>query len=117
VILLFFFLIYKSSNPVFYDFIDRINLDIFWDFIRFSIFGLFLMYGFFRQSKINVLAQADRSSGNNIKGFSSSEASVFTSGKKEYDAAQITFISLNLLLLLVNFLDVQFIFNPTNHSA
>lgn len=116
-LLLFFFQIYKNSNPVFYAFIDRLHLNISWDFIQFTIFGLFLMYGFFKQSKINVLAQKDQSFGNNIKGFSPSEASVFTSGKKEYDAAQITFISLNLLLLVVNSLDIQFIFNSQNHSA
>ncbi|OJX39266.1 MAG: hypothetical protein BGO87_04585 [Flavobacteriia bacterium 40-80] len=117
IVLLFFFQIYKNSNPVFHAFIDRLHLDISWDFIQFSIFGLFLMYGFFKQSKINGLAQADQSFSNNIKGFSPSETSVFTSGKKEYDAAQITFISLNLLLLVVNFLDIQFLFNSQIYSA
>lgn len=116
-VLLVFFLIYKGSNPVFSRFIDQVRFDISWQFVWFLVTGSILLYGFFYQYTFEPFRDADLRNGNRLTGMRENEFSAFSTLHKEYGAAIITFVLLNLLLLLVNILDIQFIFSGNWQST
>lgn len=109
IILVVFFFIYKHSNVVFSSFIDSLHIEIPWDFIGFSIWGFYLVYIFFNQYFYAPLIKTDRKMGNILKGENAHEQSVFSTLMTEFSAARLTFIMLNVLLLVVNLLDIKFI--------
>ncbi len=117
VVLLVFFFLYKSSNVVFSSFIDSIHLEISWNFIGFLLFGSYLISVFFNQYSFAPLIQADRKSGNALTGEKVNEKSLFGSVDAEFSSAVITFSLLNLLLLFVNILDIQFILSDSEYKA
>lgn len=109
VILLFFFFVYKDSNPVFSNFVNQFAFDISWDFIQFLLFGTFLLYFFFNQYSYFPLVNKDRTSVNYLSGINEKEISLFRSIDTEYGSGVLMFGLLNSLLLLVNYLDIQYI--------
>lgn len=116
VILVIFFGIYKNANPVFSKFVDGLKIDISWYFIGFLLLGLALVYGFLWQNVFGSYVAADQRLKNTLAGTNEKEFSLFTSLEKEIDAATLTFVLLNILLLLVNVLDIQFIISGENDS-
>lgn len=110
-VLLIFFAIYRASNPVFDKFVSQIKLDFLsWNFIAFLLCGWVLLYGFFYQKKFGSLISIDQNAGNTLVNQpDKKEFSLFTGLNKESSAAVMTFVLLNLLLLMVNILDLQFI--------
>jgi hypothetical protein len=122
-VLVTFFLIYKYSNPVFSKFIDNLNLDfISWSFIGFMLVGFYLLIVYYFPVNSQRLIHLDESNSNLLSGgILPNEKSMFKDLSKEMSAAMMTFGLLNLLLLLVNVLDLNFIFsgqmkNITNYS-
>lgn len=109
VILLFFFFVYKGSNPVFSNFVNQFEINISWDFIRFLLFGTFLLYFFFNQYSHAPLVNRDQSASNFLGGINEKEISLFRSIDTEYSSGVLMFVLLNGLLLLVNGLDLQYI--------
>jgi hypothetical protein len=116
-----FFFMYRASNPLFLDFTKNINLDfISWSWITFTLGGLILCYGFFHHQKIKSLSELDEHALNDIR--PSDEKSVTLFGKvistsDEEFSGMLLFILLNMLLLVVNALDSDFIFNNRSLPA
>ena len=122
-VLLTFFLIYKFSNPIFSKFIDNLNLDfISWTFVGFMLVGFYLLFVFYFPVNSQRLIRVDKSSSNQLSGgILPHEKGMFKDLSKEMSAAMMTFGLLNVLLLLVNVLDLNFIFSGqmksiTNYS-
>lgn len=113
VIAAIFFFMYKASNPVFNNFTEKINLDfISAGWIFFTLGGLCLMYGFFYHKKINVISDKDELASNLLFAKSSNENSIFKnllSIDNEKLSGIILLLLLNILLLTVNILDLNFL--------
>lgn len=112
-ILVIFFFIYRASNPVFDTFIDNLNFDfISWSFVGFAAFGFLLLYGFYYQEPFPKLFRKDQQSLNGLPlEINPNEHGIFKELHKEMSAAKMTFGMLNLLLLLVVLLDLNFIWS------
>nr|MBK9651160.1 DUF4173 domain-containing protein [Bacteroidota bacterium] len=108
-----FFLLYQSSNPVFYNFTQKINFDfISLAFIRFVIIGFILLYGFYYHRTINIFQTADEQAANNLRKENAVYKSFFGNGFTiEYEniSGQILLGLLNVLLLTVNLLDIIYL--------
>lgn len=113
-ITILFFLMYRSSNALFNNFAKNLNLDFLsWHWIFFTLGGLILLYGFFYHQQIEPLADLDKNASNEIKPNDNREFKWF--GKTipvndEEFSGKLLFILLNILLLIVNGLDIQFMF-------
>lgn len=113
-ITLIFFFMYRSSNALFNDFTKNISFDfISFSWILFTFSGLILLTGFFHQQRIGAIADLDENASNTIDSSHSKTITLF--GKEvsitdEEFSGKLLFVLLNLLLLVVNALDVQFMF-------
>jgi hypothetical protein len=110
-----FFFLYRASNPLFNNFTKNINLDfISWNWITFTLGGLILLYGFFFHQKLISLSELDEHALNDLHPAPLQPITLF--GKEisitdEEFSGMLLFILLNTLLLVVNVLDGNFIFN------
>ena len=113
-ITLIFFFIYRSSNPIFHAFTEQLNLDfisISWLFFIFG--GFILLYSFFHPKKILSLSYFDQTTSNNIHPEFISSFSFFgknISLSDENFSGNLLFALLNILLLVVNSLNFDFMF-------
>ncbi len=110
IVVLIFFFLYKSSNPLFNNFTKNINLDfISWSWVRFTLLGFILLYGFFYHRVIPVFKKADENASSDLSqeksGYKSWFGNSFTQ-HHEILSGVILFALLNVLLLTVNVLDV-----------
>jgi hypothetical protein len=116
-----FFFMYRASNALFNDFTKNINVDfISWSWITFTLGGLILLYGFFYHQKIKTLSELDEHALNDLH--PSSIKTVILFGKEisisdEEFSGTLLFILLNMLLLIVNVLDSNFIFHDRTLPA
>lgn len=111
IIVFLFFLLYKSSNPLFDNLTQKINLDfISIGWCVFTIFGFLLMYGFFYHKTIPPFTRADESLPNTISNDFSGPRLWNLSIDTEYRSGVFLLLLLNALLLVVNLLDANFIF-------
>ncbi|MCW3102020.1 MAG: hypothetical protein JWO09_460 [Bacteroidetes bacterium] len=112
VVLVFFFL-YKGSNPLFDEFTKNINLDfISAGWVFFTLGGTFLMYGFMYHKTIPAMAAKDRSIPNDLSPGMLRTDSWFARNlgiENEVRSGVILLILLNGLLLLVNMLDLNYL--------
>lgn len=114
VITLLFFFMYRASNPLFNSLAEKINLDfISWNWIIFTFAGFLMLYGFFYHKTIKPLSDWDENSASDLRPDDYQPISLF--GKEfnindEEFSGRILFILLNLLLLVVNGLDINFLF-------
>lgn len=111
---LVFFFMYRGSNILFNEFAKKISIDfISWDWIVFTLSGALLLYGFFHHRIIKLLAHFDRRTGNDIP---AGEQKAFSFFGKTFSTADANFsgvalfLMLNILLLIVNALDFNFLF-------
>ncbi len=112
-IALLFFFFYQTANPLFYNFTKDINLDfISFAWICFTIGGLFLMYGFFHNTRMKSIAELDAKVELTLTPEMASRKN-FLNGLMRLDTETISgivlFSMLNILLLFVNVLDVRFL--------
>jgi len=114
IIILFFFL-YQKSNPLFLDLTRKINLDfISWPWVRFTFLGFLLLYGFFYNRNFpawyrwdiripkNLEAQNTLEKGNKLFGKNINESIERVSGV-------VLLALLNVMLLVVNMLDIIYL--------
>lgn len=111
VTLLFFFL-YRGSNAIFNNFAKNINFDfITWQWVAFTLLGFLILYGFFYHKRIKELAQWDEGRLNALAPREVSEEAQGSFGiRNEYISGMLLFVMLNILLLIVNLLDVQYLY-------
>jgi hypothetical protein len=97
-----FFFIYKSANPLFDNYTSVFNIDA--GVIFFTILGVFILYGFLMCNPIKPLEQWERKQ----------TADLVNSGgaasARELQAALILFVLLNTMLLLINGLDLNYLY-------
>lgn len=113
VITFLFFLMYQSASPLFYDLTKNINfnwISFYWIF--FTLGGLLLLYGFFYNHRAPIIAQAEENALLTLteeyvsqKGFLNKFMRIDT----EILSGIILFSLLNGLLLIVNVLDLRFL--------
>ncbi|HMG82835.1 MAG TPA: DUF4153 domain-containing protein [Ferruginibacter sp.] len=113
-ITLIFFFIYRASNPLFAELSDKINFDfISWDWVFFTLGGFLLLYGFFYHKKIKEIFLLDENAANNLSVTTTETTIIFgkeISISEENFSGIILFSLLNILLLIVNSLDINFLF-------
>lgn len=113
-ITIIFFFIYRSSNSVFASFANEINFDwISWDWVTFMFLSLVFLYGYLNPKSILGLVKRDEVDSLDIQSEEHKELTFF--GKTiqlmdEYFSAKVMFISINILIGIVNLLDFNFIF-------
>ncbi|MEO8146115.1 MAG: DUF4153 domain-containing protein [Bacteroidia bacterium] len=109
IVVLIFFFLYKSSNPLFNNFTKNINLDwISWNWIRFTFVGFLILYGFFYHRVIGIFKNADEFASNDLNKEKSEYKSWFGISFTQHHenlSGIILFSLLNVLLLTVNLLD------------
>ncbi|MCK9612579.1 MAG: DUF4173 domain-containing protein [Bacteroidales bacterium] len=114
VIVLFFFL-YQQSNPLFKDLTRKINLDfISWPWVRFTFLGFLILYGFFYHRNFPAIYRWDVNIPENLQQSNYEEKGNIFFGKKlnetlERRSGVILLALLNVLLLVVNVLDVVYL--------
>lgn len=112
VVVVLFFSLYKSSNPLFENFVQDINLDfISWNWIRFTLVGFILLYAFFNQRVIAFITGYDLNRSNFLIPESVKHKPLFgnrVGPQHEMQSGIILFTLLNLLLLLLNVLDLRY---------
>ena len=113
-IALLFLFLYRASNPLFNDFIKKINLDfISFELLFFTLGGFILLYGFYYHRKINLISELDLNSKQTIADEPSGQTFLFGKNLTSVDelfSGKILFVLLNLLILILNFLDFDFLF-------
>lgn len=112
-----FFFMYRSSNALFNEFIEGLNLDfISLKWMLFTLGGLVLTYGFFYHHPIEAIASWERNTGNEINRSNTETITLFGRQISVADgefSGKWLFLLLNLLLLSVNILDIRFMFDQT----
>jgi hypothetical protein len=111
-ITLLFFFLYRGSNPIFNNFAKNLSLDfITWQWIFFTLLGFILLYGFFYHKRIKELAGWDENAPGHISPREVDENGAGLFGIRNQNMSGILmFAMLNVLLLVVNALDVQYVF-------
>lgn len=112
-VVLVFTAMYSGSNPLFSWFLQDLGTYISWEFISFSLYGFYVVYFFFNQYAFAEVAAFDAKKGNVLLANNPTEQTIFGATHHEFSAAKLTFVLLNLLLLMVNSIDIAFIFNPS----
>ncbi len=111
---LLFFLLYRSSDLLFDDLVKSLKIDfISGDWILFTIGGFILMYGFFYHRKISYFAKLDENASDTILPNQNSGLKMFgieLSTEEENFSGKVLFLLLNVLLLIVNVLNVSYLF-------
>ncbi len=106
-----FFLLYKASNPVFDELTKEINLDFItvgWVFFTFT--GLLVMYGFLYHRNIPYFSEKDTNASNNLRLKEPTLMDKWMSMANENKSGIILFSLLNLLILGLNVVDVNYLF-------
>jgi hypothetical protein len=110
-----FLTIYRAANPLFDQFIQKLDfsgLTLGWLYCLFT--GMLIMYAFFKQRQIKSLAEADSNATNKLPAITLEQHSEtvwagILSIKSEAFTGIVLFALLNVLLLVVNFLDVYYL--------
>ena len=114
VVVLGFFFMYRAANPLFYNFTQQISFDfISWGWLIFTMGGFILSYGFFYHRPIAELVLIDALASNQL--YPREEQTTTFLGQlwslhQELFTGVILLSLLNLLLLVVNGLDVNFLY-------
>ncbi len=116
-VVLIFFLMYRESSVLFYNLTQKINFDwISIGWIGFTLLGALIVYGFYFHNSIPGLSEWD---GKRVLISSPQMDETFwdkiMSMESEKFTGLVLFSLLNVLLLVVNGLDLAFIFNNNGH--
>ncbi|MBL4734196.1 MAG: DUF4173 domain-containing protein [Flavobacteriales bacterium] len=106
VLVVVFFLIYKNMNPLFEKFTEDISLDfISMEWVWFTLGGLLLIYSLFRNRRISRIDNWNQNRPIEID-------QVGLSGPRwnEFMGFSILFVVLNLMLLVVNGMDLNYLY-------
>ncbi|MDX1798988.1 MAG: DUF4173 domain-containing protein, partial [Candidatus Lokiarchaeia archaeon] len=125
VIVSMFFGLYRGANSIFKNITDKIDLSfISVQWIGFTILGFFLLYGIYRYRGIKELEKFDLESPDDltVKGGASYFDNLF-SLQTEKKTGMVLFAMLNALLLMVNVIDIIYLYGGAelpegmNHSG
>lgn len=113
IVVIVFFLLYKGSNPIFDEFTKNIKLDFnFFEWFFFTMAGSFLVYGFLFHRTIKAIEVEDNKIPNrltsgmiNSEGWFAQKLGI----RNEIFSGVVLLLLLNLLLLVVNALDVNYL--------
>lgn len=122
IIVFVFVLIYKAANPVFegmvksfFDVIDNF-FEWFFDNIEIALFmtfilGFIISNSFFMGSSEKSIVAMDKNSSDKLVRIRRKRITKFKTNalKSEYTSALILFISLNILILIINFIDIWWV--------
>jgi hypothetical protein len=104
-IVIIFFIIYQSANPLFYEYTKEINFDnISVGFILFCILGTLLMTAFFFRTFVNALFQWEEAQ---VKDIKLRNVPVPVQKIKMFT---LLFIVLNAMLIFINALDINYLY-------
>lgn len=119
VLVVVFFLFYRSINEDFKNLTDKINLDfISWPWLWFTLLSFVLAFPVFYYQKFEFLNRFENRFPKLVKRpISNSFLNMLMNLRTEYMAAVISFVALNLLLLTVNVLDVVYLYLKVEGSA
>lgn len=107
---LVFVVVYSLASPAFGYLVGQLNFSfISWGWVVFTVVGLWMVFGFFRQQLLPELTLKDMASGNFLQ-----RVKLPVSGKKmglkyEYRTGFYTLIFLNILLLIFNLTDAFYL--------
>jgi hypothetical protein len=109
-----FFFMYRGASPAFNEFAEKINIDFLtWELVRFTISGFILLYGFFYHRKISYLFHKDMLSSDQLTIAEADPKSLllkFLSEANENLSGVVLLALLNILLMVVNIVDVNYIY-------
>lgn len=112
IITFIFFFLYRASNPLFDNLAQKINLDfISVSWILFTLLGLILLYGFFYQRKLKSLSAWDERPGK-LENKEYKTLKLFGKDLNITDenlSGLVLFVLLNILVLIVNLGDINFL--------
>lgn len=112
VLVLIFFLLYRESNPIFYEFTKNFNIDFITPgWIFFTLFGWIWLRGFFKFPAFLEGFKSEISLPDNFNS-QTEQKSIFNSWlstDNEFSAGTISFVMLNIVLLTVNIIDVIYV--------
>jgi Leucine-rich repeat (LRR) protein len=124
IVLIVFFVLYQRSNPLFLDLTRKIKLDfISWPWVRFTFVGFVLLYGFFYHRNFPSWLRWDAARSNYLDAdaIKTRENKIFGKAvniRWEISSGLVLLILLNLLLLVVNTLDIYYLWlNPSELPA
>jgi Leucine-rich repeat (LRR) protein len=115
VIIIVFFILYQRSNPLFLDLTKKINLDfISWPWVRFTFLGFLILYGFFYSRNFPGWHRWDTKHPGMLSpdSYAGKENKIFNKAVNlswEIYSGVILIALLNVLLLVVNTLDVYYL--------
>ncbi|MDP2386428.1 MAG: DUF4173 domain-containing protein [Bacteroidota bacterium] len=105
ILILSFFFIYKSANPLFEKYTEKINLDfISGRWILFTLGGFLMIYGLLKQQRINMLDEWESKLAVQLTDTGK------VSKKFEKTSGTLLFMMLNLMLVFINALDIIFLY-------
>jgi Domain of unknown function (DUF4173) len=114
IIMLVFFQLYRSSNPIFESLTNAINFNwISWEWVFFTLLGLVFTYGFYNAKKIDVIELLDNQTAYTIQEKLVHPLRILEKEipfADEFLSGKILFILLNCLIFFVNVGDFNFIF-------
>jgi hypothetical protein len=109
-----FFFMYREASPAFNEFASKLNFDFLsWELLRFTLGGFIVLYGFFYHRKINYLFRKDILSSDQLSQTDTDTKSLllkFLSQANENLSGVVLLVLLNLLLMIVNIVDVNYIY-------
>jgi len=110
---LIFFCVYRSASPLFSQFSDKIIDLISWGWFFFTLMGFILLYGFFYHKRLKQITDMDENTPVNLSPKEYAPYVLFgkpLSVNEESFSGIMLFVLLNLLILIVNALDFNYIF-------
>lgn len=111
VIAIVFLKLYQSADETFYEYTKFINLDwISWNFIIFYIILFIAFFGLYFFKSNHGINHLEDNLKNNIDAGYSDKVEQYMGVKNEQKIAMSLLITLNLILVLYNFIDLRFIF-------
>jgi hypothetical protein len=106
--------LYRASNPIFEAITNKINFDwISFSWIFFTLVGMWAIYGFFNAKFVSVIKDFDEPESMKVDRNQKSEYHLFgkiISVVDENFSAKLLFVMLNLVILILNLGDLNFIF-------
>lgn len=117
VVIVLFFVLYRGSNALFREFTKNINLDfISWNWVGFMILGFLMLYGFFIHRNFPGMYKKEELTSDNLDQESISQKESRLFGKSfsiysEYFSGLVLFGLLNFLILIVNILDISYLWS------
>jgi len=115
IVIIVFFILYRQSNPLFKDLTDKINLDfISWPWVRFTFLGFLVLYGFFYSRNFPGVYRWDVNIPKNLNKEKYLESGNMIFGKKVNEKGErvsgvVLLALLNVMLLVVNVLDIIYL--------